>query len=72
MPFWKKMTFAFTPWLYGVKVPRGQAQDRVEVAVLHEDLKDLACLVFKETVVRQNHGGPSAGLEDVHAHAEQS
>ncbi len=22
-PFWKKMTFALTPWLYGVNVPRG-------------------------------------------------
>ena len=22
-PFWKKMTLAFTPWLYGVNVPRG-------------------------------------------------
>ena len=43
-----------------------QTQDRVEAAILHKDLKDLARLVFKEAVVRQDHGGTASGLQDVH------
>ena len=31
----------------------------MEVAVLHKDLHDLACLVLEKTVIRQDHGGPS-------------
>ena len=60
----KKTTLAFTPWLYGVNVPRGQAQDGVEVAVLGEDLEDLAGLVGEEAVVGQDDRGPAAGLQD--------
>ena len=38
----------------------------MQVAVLHEDLEDLAGLVLEQAVVGQHHGGPAAGLEDVH------
>jgi hypothetical protein len=37
----------------------------VNVAVLHYDLKDLARLPLKQTVVRQNDRGTSAGFHDV-------
>ncbi len=43
-----------------------QAQDRVQVAVLHEDFKNLSGLVLKEAVVRQDDRSPSSGFEDVH------
>ena len=37
----------------------------MKVAVLGEDLEDLAGLVGEEAVVRQDHGRPAAGLQDV-------
>ena len=36
----------------------------MEVAVLHEDLEDLAGLVGEEHVVGHDDGGAAAGLED--------
>ncbi len=42
----------------------GQTQDRVQVAVFGQNLKDLAGLVGEEAVVGQHHGGPPAGLQD--------
>ena len=36
----------------------------MEVAVLHQDLEDLAGLVGEEDVVGNHDGGPAAGLED--------
>ena len=41
-----------------------QAQDGVQVAVLHEHLEHLAGLALEQAVVRQDHRGASAGLED--------
>ena len=38
----------------GREGPARQAQDRMQVAVLHEDFEDLAGLVFEEAVVRQD------------------
>ena len=40
-----------------------QAQDGVQVAILHENLEDFAGLALEKTVVRQHHRGASAGLE---------
>ena len=40
-----------------------QAQDGVQVAVLHQNLEDLAGLALEQAVVRQHHRGASAGLE---------
>ena len=36
----------------------------MQVAVLREDLEDLAGLVGEQAVVRQHDGGPAAGLQD--------
>src|SRR5664280_2863764 len=46
--------------------PARQAQDSMQVAILHENFEYLARLVFKQTVVRQNHRGSTAWLERVH------
>ena len=43
-----------------------QAQDGVQVAILHEDFKNLSGLVLKEAVVRENYGSPSSGFQNVH------
>ena len=42
-----------------------QSQDRVQVAVLHQDLEDLARLALEQTVVRQHHRGSPARLQRV-------
>jgi hypothetical protein len=34
----------------------------MEVAVLHEDFKNLACLIFKQAIIRQNHCGTTTGF----------
>jgi len=61
LPFWRKMTFAFTPWLYGVNV-RAAGAGRCEVAVLHENLEHLAGCLERQLSAHQR--GASAGLED--------
>src|SRR3989454_8087349 len=38
----------------------------VQIAILHQDFKYFARLVFEKTVVRQYHRGSSAGLESIH------
>ena len=58
------MTLVFTPWLYGVKVPRGRRRTVCRSQSSHEDLEDLAGLVGKQAVVGQDDRGPAAGLED--------
>src|SRR5688572_6997937 len=41
-----------------------EAQDRVEVAILRQNLEHLAGLVREQAVVGENDGGATAGLED--------
>src|SRR6266545_2254110 len=42
----------------------GQAEHRVQVAVLGENLEHVARLVGEQAVVRHHHGGPAARLQD--------
>ncbi len=44
-----------------------QAQDGVEVAVLHEDFEDFARFAFEEAIVRKHDSGTAARFEDIHA-----
>jgi len=53
---------AFTPWLYGRECTPGQTEHCMEIALLNEDLKDLARLSLEETVVWQHNRRPSPGL----------
>jgi hypothetical protein len=48
----------------GVKDAGGQAQDGVQVALVHQVAADVgAHIAFKQHVVGQHHGGAAAGLE---------
>ena len=58
----KKTTLAFTPWLYGVNVPRGSRRTVCRLQSC-QDLEDLARLIREQAVVGQHHGRPSAGLQ---------
>ena len=64
VPLVKNTTFAFTPWLYGVNVPRGKSQNRVEGAILAQNLEHLASLIREQAVIRQHDGRSAAGPQN--------
>lgn len=60
--FLKKDDVGFNPLTVRGKCSTREAENRVEIAILHENFEDFAGFPLKQTIVRQDHGGAATGL----------